>query len=239
MQPQVEVVAHRGASAYAAEHTVTAYDLALEQGADALELDIRATRDGQLVVLHDRTLARTHLDRRAIGAVPAAELPGPLPPLLLEEVIERYAPRTRLLIELKEPTCAMERELLTLLDAHETPHGTTIQSFDACSLRRLRSAWPDLQVAPLIHEDATEPHVLARIAAATHYACGVGVHHTRVTPAVAAAARANGLRLRAFTVNQPAEMKRLIDLGVDGLITDVPGIARTVAARRGRVAVAA
>lgn len=60
------VIAHRGASAYAAEHTFAAYDLAIAQGADMLELEVRATADGQLVVLHDRTLLRTAADPRPI-----------------------------------------------------------------------------------------------------------------------------------------------------------------------------
>ncbi len=82
---RAEVVAHRGASAYVPEHTFAAYDLALEQGADTLELDGRATRDGELVVLPDRTLLRTHGDSRRIDAVRYGELSPLTRPLRLRD----------------------------------------------------------------------------------------------------------------------------------------------------------
>lgn len=68
------VVAHRGASAHRAEHTLAAYALALEQGADGLECDVRVTRDGQLVCVHDRTIDRTSTGRGAVSALTTRHL---------------------------------------------------------------------------------------------------------------------------------------------------------------------
>src|SRR5947209_4904443 len=79
MQNGPKVIAHRGASAYAREHSLAAYDLAIEQGADALELDVRATADGGLVVLHDRTLRRTARDPRADRRRTGRRPPRPRP----------------------------------------------------------------------------------------------------------------------------------------------------------------
>lgn len=70
------VVAHRGASAYRAEHTLAAYRLALEQGADGLECDVRVTRDGQLVCVHDRRIDRTSSGRGVVSATDYADLAG-------------------------------------------------------------------------------------------------------------------------------------------------------------------
>src|SRR3954463_16426091 len=102
----MEVIAHRGASAYAPEHTFAAFALAIELGADRLELDVRPLADGTPVVLHDRTLARTCGDARAVRDLLPADLdaldPATRPPTLAA-VLERYAAATRLLVELKEP----------------------------------------------------------------------------------------------------------------------------------------
>ena len=194
-------MAHRGASAYALEHTFYAYDLALVMGADTLELDVRLV-DGRLVVLHDRTTARTRRE-----------------PLELEAVLDRYD--TRWLIELKEPCHEMESRVLRIIS--ERGIDATVQSFDHRSMRRLA---PHVPVAPLIVEltpRAALPGLLRRMA---RYASGVGVYHRAVDPALVLAARASGLALRAYTVNDPLEMSRLLAAGVDGLITDRPDAAR-------------
>src|SRR3954470_22284609 len=100
----MEVIAHRGACAYAPEHTFAAYDLARELGADRLELDVRPLGDGTPVVVHDRTLARACGDRRAVRELAPADLEALDPatrPLTLDAVLERYAADARLLVELK------------------------------------------------------------------------------------------------------------------------------------------
>src|SRR4051794_24480489 len=104
---RTEIVAHRGASAAAPEHSLLAYDLALAQGADAIELDLRETADGELVVLHDATLQRPTADPRAIASLSSAaleSLPAAPRPPLFRAVLERYGRRTRYLVELKQPT---------------------------------------------------------------------------------------------------------------------------------------
>jgi len=204
MHRRPEVVAHRGASAYALEHTFYAYDLALVMGADAIELDVRL-KDGRLVVLHDPTTERTKRE-----------------PLALEAVLDRYD--TRWLIELKDPCPAMEAEVLRVLERRDLD--VTLQSFDHESMRRLAGRLP---VAPLICEStpATEvPGILREVA---WFAKGAAVFHPAVDPLVVSAAHAHGLRLLAYTVNDALEMSRLLALGVDGLISDRPDAARAAA----------
>jgi glycerophosphoryl diester phosphodiesterase len=235
----VQVIAHRGASAEAAEHTFEAYDLALAQGADTLELDVRPTADGELVVLHDRTLARTTGDPRRIGECTAGalvELDPAVRPLRLDDVLARYGRTTRWLVELKDPAPAWEGSVVAALARHRVGDLAVVQSFDGPALRRLRRANPWLAVAPLARRRRLPGHAFLDRSAG--YAEGIGVRHEAVDLALVAAAHARGLAVRAFTVNEPAEMDRLLALGVDGLITDLPAAART-ACGAGALALAA
>jgi glycerophosphoryl diester phosphodiesterase len=204
----MEVIAHRGASGHAPEHTFAAYDLALDQGADMLELDVRVARSGELVVLHDSTTHR-------IGREP----------LTLDDVLGRYGRTTHWLVELKDPHPAWEGRVVAMLREHGVVERAVVQSFDAGALRRLRREAPDLACAPLTR---CRPPA-RRIAAASRYAAGIGVWHGSLDAAVVAAAHARGLAVRAWTVNTPAAIDRVVALGVDGVITDVPD---AVVARR-------
>jgi glycerophosphoryl diester phosphodiesterase len=222
-----QVIAHRGASAYAPEHSFAAYDLALAQGADVLELDVRMTADGELVVLHDATLLRTAGERRAVARVSAAQLAAldvAVRPPTLTAVLDRYATAAGWLVELKDPTPALERGVATALVARGLQRSAVVQSFDAAALRRLRRAEPSLVVSPLLWR-VPSTRRLRSIAA---YAPSVGVRHGCVDIALVLRAQAQGLVVRAWTANAPREIARLVGLGVDGIVTDVPDRARAV-----------
>ena len=200
-----EIVAHRGASAAYEEHTFAAYDAALRMGADALELDIRLREDdGELVVQHD-------------PGTPARA------PLTLDAVLTRYGARTRYLVELKDPLPAWEGRVVGALDRYGLRARAVLQSFDARALRRLHAADPSLPVAPLVVRPFALRRTLDRAAA---YATGIGVWHGAVDARLVHMAHARGLAVRAWTANAPAEIDRLLALGVDGVITDVPDVAR-------------
>jgi glycerophosphoryl diester phosphodiesterase len=235
-----EVVAHRGASAHRAEHTVAAYDLALAQGADRIELDVRPTADGTLVVLHDATLGRTTgVDRRLDEVTHAdlQELCGDAAPLTLDAVLRRYGahPSARLLVELKAPQPAWEARVAEALLAHDLAERTVVQSFDTPALRRLHAAYPWLECAPLYARRRGR----RTLDAAARFAGGIGVWHRQVDAALVGAAHARGLAVRAWTVNDPAAIERLVALGVDGVITDRPDLATEIVSRRPALALAA
>ena len=197
----MEVIAHRGASGHAPEHTFAAYDLALAQGADMLELDVRPSASGELVVLHDPT-------PRRIGREP----------LSLEAVLGRYGRETRWLVELKDPDPAWEGRVLDALDRHDLRHHTVVQSFDTRALRRLRLAAPRFAYAALTRRRPSS----RRLASLARYASGIGVWHGALDHGVVASAHRHGLTVRAWTVNTPHAIERALALGVDGLITDLP-----------------
>lgn len=228
MRNQPEVVAHRGASAHAPEHTLAAFDLALAQGADVLELDIRLTLDGEPVVLHDRSLARTTGIARDIGAVRSSELGAPNAPPSLRAVLARYGRATRWLIELKDPTPALEQAVAGAIHDHRIGDLTTVQSFDWDALDRLRLSSPLLDAAPLLGEGLERRQVLMGLWRAAGRHRSVGLCRHTVDAGVVETARALGLRVRAYTVNAPREMRRLVDIGVDALITDDPATARRI-----------
>lgn len=237
----IEVVAHRGASAHAPEHTLAAYDLALELGADALELDLRLTADGDLVVLHDPTLARTAGDPRAIARVTREELAGLDPavrPLSLETVLARYGDGTRYLLEMKDPQPLMERRLLDLLIRLRLRDCVEVMSFDRLGLRRIGRLDATLALCPL-YRTPVGAALLPRLGWISRYAGAIAIHRLAADPAVVYAAHARGLRVRAYTVNDAAELERLAATGVDGLITDAPERARAAAAATAVARVAA
>lgn len=227
-EPRVEVIAHRGASAYAAEHTFAAYDLALAQGADRLELDVRATADGQMVVLHDATLLRTAGDPREIDRVPLAAVtaldPARRPPTL-DSVLDRYGSSTRWLVELKGPAQPWHLQVAEALAARGLLDRALVQSFDVLSLRRLRRQAPGLSVGPLFWRAPGA----ARLRSVARFATAVAVRHTAVDTGLLRRAHGCGLGVRAWTANAPADVQRLLALGVDGVITDVPDVVRALA----------
>ncbi len=226
-----EIIAHRGASAYAAEHTLAAYDLAVVQGAEVLELDVRCSADGELVVVHDPTLLRTAGDPRFVAELDGRAL-RELGVLSLETVLTRYRGVTHFLLDVKEPDPSWEGRLLVAMGRCDVRDRCVVQSFDHGALRRLHDASPDLRIAALFPEPLPPPRDLSAVAT---FACGIAPWHGHVEAALVWAAHAHGLGIRPWTVNQPAAIEHLLALGVDGVITDVPDVA--VALRR-RVATA-
>jgi glycerophosphoryl diester phosphodiesterase len=227
--PGIAIIAHRGASACSPEHTDAAYEAALAQGADSLEVDLRSTADGVLVAVHDATLARTTGDPRLVTAIALGELqwmPPGLRPLTLEEVLLRYGRRARLWLDLKDVLPAGEAALIGAIRRHGLEDRVGLQSFDHLLLRRLRRMAPDVAVAALFRPRRPAEEVRAGLDEAAAFASGIAPHRLSVDQALVLAAHARGLAVRPYTVNRPEELARLAALGVDGVITDVPGRAR-------------
>jgi glycerophosphoryl diester phosphodiesterase len=228
----MRVIAHRGASAYAPELTFAAFDLALAMGADTLELDVRLTADGELVLLHDRTLARTAHDARRIDRLTLADLerlPEEVRPVTLDAVFARYGADTRYWVETKEPVRDTEHALVAVIERHGLREHAAVQSSDHRSLRRLRRLHPHLRLAPIYRRGTHPAFVRAGLARTAGYACAIVPAAALVDAALVHAAHARGLTVHAWTVNDEREMARLEALGVDAVITDVPDRALAVA----------
>jgi glycerophosphoryl diester phosphodiesterase len=240
----VQVIAHRGASGYLAEHTFAAYDLALAQGADALEVDVRATADGELVLVHDETLQRTVGDDRRVDELTAAEIAAldhDARPVALDAALARYGDATAYLVDLKDPTPAWEDRVVEALDRHGLRHRATFQSFDLDALARLHAADATLPITALYRRaDSLELDVDA----VPPFAAAFSPCHVAVDAELVGRARARGPGVTPWTVDTPDDAGRLLALGVDALITNRPDVVRGVAPRteehepgsRGRIA---
>lgn len=251
-------IAHRGASAYAPEHTAEAIERALALHADYIELDIRQTCDGRLVNLHDATLQRTtdvekrfpdraklgverftlrEIKRLDAGAWFGPEFSGQRV-LTLEEVCDIIGSRAGLWIETK-PSAAypeMEERLARALTARgwhpSPPERLVVQSFSVESVRKLERFLPDVARVQLLGaRDDLSPTVLDGIRS---YARGTAPDKSLITSALVEAAHARDLAVYPYTFRgaDPATVKaalrRALDAGVDGCITDHPDLLTEV-----------
>ncbi|MFC4104310.1 glycerophosphodiester phosphodiesterase [Paenibacillus xanthanilyticus] len=238
------VIAHRGASGYAPENTMAAFELAVEMKADYLELDVHLSKDGELVVLHDETLERTTdgagmVKERTWAELSALDAGGKFDPAyageripLLREVLDRYAGRIGILIELKKTALypGIEEKLAELIEDYDVAARALqagqaspimIQSFDRESVRLLAKRLPDIPRAVLIHPDEhpLSPSTLADLATYADYInCYFEVLDRKLIRDIHALDR----KVMAWTLRDEREMERIARLGVDGIITDYP-----------------
>lgn len=247
--PRPQVIAHRGASTEAPEHTRAAYQRAIDCGADALECDVRLTRDGVLVCLHDRRLDRTSSGRGPVSTRELAmladldfgdELGAGV--LTFEELLQMVLAADRfvwLAVETKHPTryaAAVERRVVELLARYgldrPRPDGrapVVVMSFATVSLRRfraLRPALPTVQLmlrVPLLLRDGRLP-ACADIG-------GPSLRALAADPGYVARLRSCGHDAFVWTVNDPADVAMVRALDVAAVITDRP---REVLAQLGR-----
>jgi glycerophosphoryl diester phosphodiesterase len=245
------VVAHRGASADRPEHTLAAYDLALREGADAVECDVRLTRDGHLVCVHDRRVDRTSSGTGVVSEMTLAELRGldfgswhassrpdagadTTEVLTLERLVELvldWHRPVKLFIETKHPVrygALVESKVLALLHRFgiATPASAdlsraVVMSFSAAAVWRIRRAAPMLPTV-LLGETS---RYLGGSAATTVGATAVGpsIMTLREHPELVDRAAAQGRALYCWTVDHYEDVRYCRDLGVAWVATNHPG----------------
>lgn len=243
------VIAHRGASAHEPENTEAAYRAALTAGADGWECDVRLTADQRLVLVHDRTVARTtgaagnvssmeleelrRLDWGAWRELPAGERRADRHSVLtLEEFLELALAadrRLELLIETKHPTrhgAKVERRLVEVLDRYGLRTGghprisVRVMSFSYIAMQRMRTYAPGLRLVQLV--ERLTPAVSGGSLPPGVGALGVDIELLRRDPGIVADQRARGHEVYVWTVDEPADVQRCLDLDVDGIITNRP-----------------
>jgi glycerophosphoryl diester phosphodiesterase len=235
------VIAHRGASADAPENTIAAFELALEQGADGIELDVHLSADGHPVVIHDFTLERTtdgagpvsdhrvrDLKRLDAGGWRDRRFRGQRVQTL-QEVLERFRDRARFWVELKGGSRlypGIEERVVSMLEIYDVVDRALVQSFDHDAIAHTRSLSRDIRVGLLV-EQAPVPAGLLDPGIANAICPDVDL----VTENLRTVIREAGLECYVWTVNEPALMDRLVSWEVDGIITDRPGV---LSARLGR-----
>ncbi len=229
---------HRGARGLAPENTLAGMRAAVQAGADGVEFDVQRTRDGHLVIFHDDDLKRIcgvggrivtstlaqlrELDAgRHFGPHFAGE---PIP--TLDEVIETLPASAFLNIEAKRfrlRSDGLEAALVEAIRCHNLLGRCIVSSFNPLLLWRLGRMDRTIPLGLLYAPDLPFgfnrgwPRRLLRLAALHPY-------HEQVTPEFVQQTHRGGQQVNTWTVNEPAEMRRLIDLGVDGIITDRPDL---------------
>jgi glycerophosphoryl diester phosphodiesterase len=236
--PTPIIFAHRGASAAAPENTLASFELAARQGAPAIEFDVKLTSDRQVIVIHDQTLDRTtngsgQVTKQSLAALReldagswrAEEFRGEKIPTLAE-VFEAVGTKVLMNIELTNyatPFDGLVHEVAALIKKHRIEERVYFSSFFPTNLviaRRLLptvprgqlyleagSGWWQRTAANFMSVDAEHPYL------------------TDVTAETVQRAHARGRRVHVWTVNDPADMRRLRSQGVDGIFTDDPLIA--------------
>jgi glycerophosphoryl diester phosphodiesterase len=224
----VRVIAHRGASAAAPENTLEAFGLAGELGADWVEFDARRTADGVVVVHHDAHLA----DGRAIVELARRELPDHV--CELTEALDACAGLS-VNIEIKnwpgdidfDPDDAVARFVVEEVARRDVRAAVLVSCFHQPTIDRVHELDPAVPTAYLHHvDDRSWTELAAAVAAAGHVALHPWDHV--VDSSYLAAAVAHGLEVNVWTVDDPDRMAALVALGVDGLCTNVPDVARSV-----------
>lgn len=233
------VIAHRGASAEAPENTLAAFRLALEQGCDAIELDIHLSKDCRIIVCHDATIDRTTNGTGAIVGMTAEELmqydagswfdgrfAGERLPLL-DEVLDLVPAAVELNIEIK---CTDHPDVieavLALLESRKRLGSVFFSCFSHDCMIRLKRAAPTARIGLLYEEDADNALTLFRRERIEGYSL-----HPRDIVANEShiqAAREQGLRVFPWTIDDRERMQRFIDAGVSGIITNRPHTLRQI-----------
>jgi glycerophosphoryl diester phosphodiesterase len=226
------VIAHRGASGYRPENTLSAYALAVEQRSDIIEIDLHRTRDGCVVVTHDEDVSGLggsgEIAELSLAEVRALDAGGePVP--TLDEVLDAFGAAIPFNLEIKRGSRfdypGLEALALEAVERRGLLERTLFSSFFDSVLARLRALSPRARVALLLgHESAERPIERARALGAE----AINPWVPLATPELVGAAHAEGFAVYPFTVDPGDLMQRLLDVGVDGMFTNVPDRLRAL-----------
>ena len=248
--PRPQLFGHRGASGEAPENTHVSFQRALAQGVPYLEMDCHASADGEIVIHHDDTLDRTTDAQGPIRARRFAELEridaghrfsadggrshpfrgrGVRIPRLVD--VLRAFPEARINLEVKQAEPPIAEEVVRVIRRERAERRLLLAAEDEAILAKLRALDPGTALGSSL-EDVVQ---FVRAGAEGRLSSFEPRGHALQVPAQAlgrplvtrefvAMARERGLLVHVWTINEPAEMRRLLELGVDGLMSDFPGL---------------
>jgi glycerophosphoryl diester phosphodiesterase len=235
------IIAHRGASAHAPENTLSAFELAIHEKADVIEMDAKLSADEQVVIIHDQTVDRTTDGSGKIKDLPLAALRKlnasvHFPNILgkeyiptLEEVIETFHGKIRFNIELSNytsPFDALPVKVATLIDYYGILNQVLVSSFHPIPLMRFHRFLPSVPIGFLAKRGFTGVLSRSRFGRFLFSYQALHIEKSDISPKLILSTHRSGSRVLAYTVNESQEIKKLISLGVDGIITDNPILAR-------------
>ena len=243
------IAAHRGGALLWPENSLLAFRNAAELGADLLETDVHLTADGEVVILHDPTLDRTTNGRGPVGAMKMADVAKLKLKTADGKLVDETVPKltelfdvmqlgsAQLLLEIKvnaqrTPYPGIEKKVLDLVRANGLRDRVFIMAFEEATLTRVRAIDPDIRTVLLVSQGRAKNAAGAREAVKWTTAARanvLGIDHRVLDAEVVSAAHAANVRVAAWTVNEESDLKRVIGLGVDVVISDRPDLARKAA----------
>jgi glycerophosphoryl diester phosphodiesterase len=219
-------IGHRGARAYAPENTLTSFKKALEIGVDAVELDVRKTKDNQIVVIHDADVKRTTNGEGLVSELTLKEIKsfssegGEKIPTL-EETLDFLDKKVKVFVELKET--GVEEQVLSMVHAKGLEKNVVLTSFLEDALKKVRELDKDIETG-LIYAKHKNPIKAALELKANYLFAFYRFTHT----ANVQKAHENGLKVVVWTINNPEEVEEYVKKGVDGIASDKPDILMSV-----------
>ncbi len=223
------IIGHRGASAYAPENTLAAFELAADLGADGVELDVQLSRDGRLVIIHDFDVARTTNGQGKVTDLTAAELQafdidqGQKIPTL-DDLFEVMGPRLLYNIEIKYigwRDRGVETAVADRIAAYQLENHILVSSFNPLAVRRARRQLPQSVPVALIRGGGLMKYSYWLASGEADHP-----HYSLVDEAYMVWAKKRGYQTNVWTVDDPVVAQRLAQLGVNGLITNKPDLIR-------------
>lgn len=237
--PHPLIIAHRGASAHAPENTIASFELALSQGADAIELDAKLSADGKVVVIHDPNVDRTTNGHGPVAQLPLTELRsldagsfflekyrGEKIPLL-EEVFETLGKKTIINIELKNSIAQSDQlveKICALIKMYGLEKRIILSSFHASNLKRAEQLLPEVPRGLLAVDGWMGAWARSFGFSFGDYAA-LHPYLNSVTKQQVVRVHRLKRRVHVWTVNKAEDMMRLNNWGVDGILTDDPQLA--------------
>ena len=237
------IIGHRGASAVAPENTMAAFREAIAVGADGIEFDVRLTRDGVPVVIHDSTLRRTgslpqrvadltwnEISKVDVGSWFGESFANETVPSLAELFTLFQTNNSTLYLEMKCDSPSEQRPLakacVRAIEEHSLKERVVVECFQLPALKILKEIDPDIKTVALFEPSITNPSVLSDqriIKQATDVgAAALALHHRLARESLVQKAKAAGLHVAVWTVDEPAWIEKAQAIGIDALITNNP-----------------
>ena len=215
-------VGHRGARAYEPENTVRSFRKAIELGVEAVELDVRKTKDDEIVVIHDADIKKTTNGTGLVSDLTPQQIKSfsadkneKIP--MLEEALDFLDKKVKIFIELKE--AGIEEKVLSIIKKKGVQKNVVVVSFLEDALRRVRELDPEIETGLIYAEHKNPVKAALELKAQWLLAFYKFTHTANVQKA-----HENGLKILVWTVNTPEEVAEMTKKGVDGIASDKPDI---------------
>ena len=238
----IKVIAHRGGANLAPENTRAAFIEAMKFDVDMIEIDVEQTLDSIIVVIHDRTVDRTtngkgYVDSLTYNYISSLDAGSWYNSkysnekiMTLDEVLELLNGRVTLLIEIKEGSeryPGIEKRTAEAIQRFNAYSWTIVQSFNEKAIKRISELDPNIETYYLLGKNYPEYFLDLRKRIETNQPAqfsyeGIAIHHSIVRPTMIDSIKSLGIRVFTWTVNDINDMQKMIESGVDGIITDSP-----------------